>query len=359
VLPLADARARLLESTPRLATERWPVGEASGRVVAHDLWASTPIPPRPVAARRGFAIRHRDAPGRLQVWGRLATDEIFDGALGRRRAVRVEAGAVIPGDATAVVSDLDLPTDGEHVTVRRPVERGEGILGEGSELGTERPVVSAGTRLDATHLLLLDRLGIDSVEVRRPPRIALLPRRAEPVARWLGRDARAFGARVDLAPWGVDEPDRMLEAGEAWDVVVHVGASGPSGEAVVRNVALHPGGDLRVERTAAGWLLRLDSSALGVWAGWRWVLEVLQHAWTGSIGGEDGVPARLASDLPRDPARRRIYAVRRTRSAPSDLALPVDGDSAWSLRGTWGTVAVEPGAEPVPADSMVRVVPWP
>ena len=141
--------------------------------------------------------------------------------------------------------------------------------------------------------------------------------------------------------------------------MVHVGPSAPSGESIVRNVALHPGGDLRVEPAATGWLLRLDSSALGVWAGWRWVLEVLQLAWTGGIADDDGVPARLASDLARDPLRRRIYAVRRTRSAPSDLALPVEGESAWSLRGTWGTVAVEPGAEPVPADSMVRVVPWP
>lgn len=359
MLPLADARARLLEATPRLPTERWPVDHASGRILAHDLWASTPIPPRPVAARRGFALRHRDAPARLRVWGRLATDEIFDGVLGRRRAVRVEAGAVLPTDATAVVSDLDLPTDGEHVTISRRVERGEGILAEGAELGTERPVVSAGTRLDATHLLLLDRLGATSVEVRRAPRVALLPRRAEPIARWLARDARTFGARVDLAPWGIDEPDRLLETDETWDVIVDLGSSAAGGEAVVRNVALHPGGDLRIESAGSAWLLRLDSSALGVWAGWRWAIEVLQQAWTGGVVRDDGVPARLAADLPRDALRRRVYAVRQTRSTPTDLALPVEGESAWSLRGTWGTVSVEPGAEAAPAGAIVRVVPWP
>lgn len=286
-------------------------------------------------------------------------DEVFDGTVGRRGALRVEAGAVLPNDATAVVSDLNLSTDGEHVTVGRRVERGEGILAEGAELGTERPVVAAGTRLDATHLLLLDRLGVTSVEVRRPPRIALMPRRAESVARWLSRDARAAGAYVDLAPWGVHEPDRLREGGEAWDVIVLLGAAAASGEAVVRNVALHPGGDLRVERWDATWLLRLDSSALGTWAGWRWVFDALQAAWAGVSAPDDGVPARLAAELPRDGLRRRVYAVRRTRSEPTDLALPTDGESAWSLRNTWGTVALDPGPEPLPAGTIVRVVPWP
>jgi molybdopterin biosynthesis enzyme len=354
---LDEAARRLRDATPRLASETWPVEASSGRIIARDVWSPTPVPPHAVAARAGFALRHRDAPGRFEVWGSLASDERFDGVLGRRRAVRVDAGTRLPQGATAVVTDRDLPTDGEHATVQRRVEDGEGVLERGAELDTERPVLAAGARLRAPDLAVLVALGHSHVEVQRRPRVAIATRRPHPAAPLLEQQARAHGLDVVLAPEGADV--RALARALGVDLLLQIGGPREPTLDAVHDLALSPGGRLRVGPVGAGWATVLESSALGAWAGGNWLFETLIPAWTGAATEKTATPARLASDLPRDPRRRRVHAVRRTRAEPTDLALPVLGDSPWSLRSTWGTISLGPADAPCPAGTVVRVRPWP
>lgn len=176
---------------------------------------------------------------------------------------------------------------------------------------------------------------------------------------WLTHDADALGIDVIWAPAGA--APKGLSIGASADVIVHVGAHAPlpRGSSLIRNVAFSPGGELRIDRRDDAWVVRLEGSALGAWTGWRWSMSTLLRAWTDAVPDPADVSARLATALPRDPNRRRIWAVRRTRAEPADLVLPVEGDSSWSLRQTWGTLALEPGRATCEAGSLVRVTPWP
>src|SRR5438105_1908683 len=65
LLTLADAQARVLASVRPLGAEAVAVADAAGRFLAEDACAAVDLPPFASSAMDGFALRARDAPGRL------------------------------------------------------------------------------------------------------------------------------------------------------------------------------------------------------------------------------------------------------------------------------------------------------
>src|SRR4051812_26537467 len=97
-----DEMERLIEDriAPVAETERRPLVEARGRVVAADVAAPVNLPPFDNSAVDGYAVRHADlAPEgetRLAIFGRLQAGAAANAALAPGRAVRIFTGAPMP-----------------------------------------------------------------------------------------------------------------------------------------------------------------------------------------------------------------------------------------------------------------------
>ena len=110
MLPLEEARARILEDVLPLRPESLPLSEALGHVLAEDVSAMLTLPPWDNSAIDGFAVRSEDVatasadpPVNLAVIGEVAAGHEPEAAVGPGTAMRVLTGAILTPGADAVV----------------------------------------------------------------------------------------------------------------------------------------------------------------------------------------------------------------------------------------------------------------
>ena len=173
LLPVDEARARILAKISALPAETVPLAQAVGRVLAEDVAAVRDQPPFRASAMDGWALRAADAPGALRIVGESAAGHGYVGALGPGEAVRIFTGAAIPDAADTIVIQEDATRDGERVVVpASPV--GANVRPAGGDFRQGDPLLTHGARIDAWRLCLAASAGRAEVQVHRRPKVTLL-----------------------------------------------------------------------------------------------------------------------------------------------------------------------------------------
>jgi molybdopterin molybdotransferase len=183
VIPLAEARAHVLDRVAPLAPVRLPIGSARGCVVAEEVVSREDIPPFANTAVDGFAVRSADTVGAsserpvaLTVVDTLAAGAAPSRSVESREAIRIMTGAPIPSgaDAVVMVERTAMADDGVTVLVEAPVRVGEAVRPAGDDVRAGDVVVASGSVLTAAHLGVLASIGVDSVLAWRPARVGVL-----------------------------------------------------------------------------------------------------------------------------------------------------------------------------------------
>ena len=178
MLSVEEARAYLLDrARPITDTEHVAVEEALGRIAAADMVAPIDVPGHANSAMDGYAVRSADIPDRgeatLQVTQRIAAGEVGS-ALASGEAARIFTGAPIPEGADAVAIQEDCRTEDESVVVPGPLPSGTFVRPCGNDIRRGAVVLAAGTRVRPQEMGVVASVGIDRVEVRRRPRVAIV-----------------------------------------------------------------------------------------------------------------------------------------------------------------------------------------
>jgi len=178
VIPVEDARARVLAACRPLPPRAVPLGDALGRVLAEPVVSGVDVPPFPNTAMDGFAVRAADtagAPVRLEVVGTLAAGA-DPGSLtvGPGQAVRIMTGAPLPAGADAIVMVERTTTEGDVVTVEVAAATGDHIRSAGDDLRAGQTVFETGAVLTPGHLGVLASLGRSEVVVFPAARVGVL-----------------------------------------------------------------------------------------------------------------------------------------------------------------------------------------
>src|SRR5689334_21608404 len=173
LLSVEEARRLILERVEPLPSESVPLAAAAGRVLAETAHATVDLPPFPSSAMDGFALRARDAPGRLPVVARIAAGRPAPRSLEPGEAMAIATGGVVPEGADAVVPVEVVTDEGDAVTVPA-VESGAHVRPRGGDLARGDAVVEAGTILRSAELAALAAVGIAEVVCARAPRAAVV-----------------------------------------------------------------------------------------------------------------------------------------------------------------------------------------
>ncbi len=121
----------------------------------------------------GYALRHEDAGRTLPVSQRIAAGARVT-PLAPNSCARIFTGGALPEGADCVVMQerVEITDDGIRFPDNIPFH--DNVRLQGSDVSAGRPLLDAGTRLDAAALGHLAGQGITEVAVRRRPRVALL-----------------------------------------------------------------------------------------------------------------------------------------------------------------------------------------
>ncbi|HXD29163.1 MAG TPA: gephyrin-like molybdotransferase Glp [Arthrobacter sp.] len=196
--PLAD----------RLGTDRLPLADALGRVLAADLAAPRPLPPFDNSQMDGYAVRTADlaAGAPLPVGPPIPAGAVAP-PLPEATAVPIMTGAMLPAGADVVVpieraDPPRFPAPGSAAVVALPAAPGgQFIRPAGSDIAAGTTALSAGTRLGPAQLGLAAALGVGTLDVRRRPRVLVLA---------TGDEVRAPGQA--LAPGQIHDANTTLLA---------------------------------------------------------------------------------------------------------------------------------------------------
>lgn len=235
MIPVEEARARILQHFAPLPAQVVPLLEAVGQVLAADVVATLSIPPLANTSMDGYAVRAADtqgatyaSPRTLQVVGWLPAGAVYDGSVGPGQAVRIMTGAPIPAGADAVVPFEETdeqdhhPVEGRgnktpgsgdappHETVRIDVaaKPRANIREAGEDVRDGEVVLRAGTVIRPAHVGVLASLGLARVTVHRRPRVAILStgdellRPGEPLTPGKIYDANAYSLAAAVADCG-------------------------------------------------------------------------------------------------------------------------------------------------------------
>jgi molybdopterin molybdotransferase len=199
----------MLGAVHSLGSESVPLQGATLRTLADSLFATRDQPPFRSSAMDGYAVRAVDLKrGQLAVVGEAAAGSAYPGSLKEGEAVRIFTGARVPANADAVIAQERVRREGADVFVDDSAQPGKNIRESAIDFAAGALLIEAGTRLQAGHIALIAATGMDSVKVRRAPRIALLAtgseiaRPGEPAGPHQIYDSVTFGLGAMIDLWG-------------------------------------------------------------------------------------------------------------------------------------------------------------
>ena len=230
--------------------ERVAIGEAMGRVVAHDVAAAVDVPPFDRAAMDGYAVVAADtagaepsAPKTLRCVDRVFTGQVPARGITTGECIEIATGAPMPPGADAVVMVEETTRDEASVRVMAAVQPRQHVGRRANDLAIGQTVVAAGQLLSPSRIGALAATGISAVEVYARPTVAIVSTGNElsdagaPLApgqiydvnrHTLAAVVHEHGGAATAVPSAGDSVDdlvRALDAASAADIIVLSGGS--------------------------------------------------------------------------------------------------------------------------------------
>jgi molybdopterin molybdotransferase len=176
MIPVAEARGRIVAALTPVPQETIDVMDALGRVLAADAVARVSHPAADVSAMDGYAVRAADAiaGARLRVVGKAAAGHPWSGTVGPGEAARIFTGAHVPAGADAIVIQEDTEAAGDVVVIKEAALKGRHIRPAAQDFRAGETVLSAPRRLTYRDVGLLAAMNLPSIPVFRQPRVAVL-----------------------------------------------------------------------------------------------------------------------------------------------------------------------------------------
>ena len=245
LLPLSDALQGMLDQLACCCdSEQLPLPEALDRILAEEIVSPLSVPPFDNSAMDGYAVRLADlaAGAPLAVAGKAFAGQPYQGDWPAGHCIRIMTGAPVPEGTEAVVMQEEAQVEGELVRFLTQPRPGQNIRRRGEDLAEGARVLAAGLRLSPRELPLLASLGIASVRVRRPLKVAIFSTGDElkpvgtPLAHGDIYDSNRYGVKAMLARLGCecldlgiipDDPAQLraafLEADREADALITTG----------------------------------------------------------------------------------------------------------------------------------------
>jgi len=395
LLPVDEAKSRILAGVKPLPAETVKLDQALGRVLARDLKATRDQPPFAASAMDGYAVRAADiatVPARLKVIGIAPAGHAFAGTVRAGEAVRIFTGGPVPRGADTIVIQESTETDGDLVVIKQAPAPGHSVRGKGRDFRKGETLITTGTRLDASAIGLAAAMNHPALPVRRFPRITLFTTGDElvPVGGKPNPDQIVSSNSIALAAFirnfgGTPRdlgiiPDRLaatvraIRRAQGSDILVTTGGASVGDHDFVREaliaagiridfwkIAMRPGKPLMFGRKGNLRVIGLPGNPVSALICARLFLKPLLDALLGLPPEPEPRLARLAVDMAANDMRQDYVRATLTADAEGNLTVrpfpKQDSSMLRTLVEASGLIIRPPQAPAAPVGSLVPVLP--
>ncbi len=158
--------------SPVVETETLPVMQSLGRVLAADIISPCNVPNHNNSAMDGFAFKYSEGIKIIKIVGTAFAGKPFASKVNAGECVKIMTGAVIPVGADTVVMQERIAIKSDCITLLEVPVKGANVRLAGEDLKLGQTVLAKGHILKPADLGLVASLGIATVNVFRPLKVA-------------------------------------------------------------------------------------------------------------------------------------------------------------------------------------------
>lgn len=370
-------------------TQALPLQESLSRVLAQDIVSDQDVPAFDRTVVDGFAVRAADTfgagesmPAQLEIVGEILMGEAPDRVLQRGQCMKISTGGMLPQGADAAVMVEHTDSENGLCLVYKPVAPSENITKKADDIARGETLLTKGTVLSAAHIGILAALGIDTVEVIQPPKVAIIstgdeisttPKAGQirdinssllaAAAREAGCEAYCFGAVKDdreaitaAVKACLQQADMVLISGGssagARDMTVEI--IDTLGEVYFHGIAMKPGKPTIFGTVENKAVFGLPGHPLAAYFVFRLIVCAMIEKMLGKPAEQPLFRASLSTNIPSNHGREEYLCVK--READGTIAPVYTKSGIISvLSQADGFVRIERDSEGVAAHTQVEV----
>lgn len=176
MLTIEEALRLIVEKALPLPSQRLPLAEVAGLVLAEDIASEVNSPPYDKALMDGYAVRSADREPQRRILEEIAAGDVPRLALTPGTASRIMTGAPLPDGSDAVVQVELTELIGDSVVCIQNVDvaPGRNMLRLGTSLRVGDTVLKKGAKLRAIEVGVLAEIGRGMVTAIPRPKVAVL-----------------------------------------------------------------------------------------------------------------------------------------------------------------------------------------
>jgi molybdopterin molybdotransferase len=339
LMPVEEARDRILKGVKPLPPEAVALDKALGRVLARPVKALRNQPPFEGSAMDGYAVIAADVsetPAALTLIGTSAAGRGFKGKVSPGQCVRIFTGAPMPKGADAVVIQENVEVRGTSlISVLQPVKPQQNVRGAGLDFRRGDALLPKGQRLNTRDIGLAAAANAAELMVRRRPVVAIIATGDELVlpgmkpsadqivssnshaiaamARHLGAEVINFG----IVPDNLKATERAIARAAKADILLTTGGASVGEHDYVQEalknsgvridfwkIAMRPGKPFMYGRRKGQHVLGLPGNPVSALVCARLFLKPLVDALLGLPVSDDLVEARLGAPMKENDTRQ-------------------------------------------------------
>lgn len=371
MITVEEASEQVLGRIPVLESERVPLLDALGRVLAEDVVSDIDVSPFDNSAMDGYAVisgdvarASEDAPVTLDVVEHIPAGVAPERAVRRGQASKIMTGAPTPEGADAVVMvERTRPGAAEDtVDILAPVRVGENIRRRGEEVRAGESVLLAGESIGPAAIGLAASVGHATLPVRRRPRVAIVSTGDELVdvtekpgpGKIRNSNSHSLAAQVvqsggepyvlGVARDNAEHTRALLSRAPEFDLMVTTGGVSMGDHDVVKlvlqdigeldfwKVAMRPGAPQTFGTIGGTPFFGLPGNPTSTMVGFEMFVRPAIRKMAGfTTLARPRVIATLAHDVAKKADRRYFMRARLTRAAEGGYSVAVSGNQSSAL----------------------------
>ena len=152
-----------------------PLSDATGLVLADDVFSNYDIPAYPQSSMDGYAFAFEEGKLTYVLDGEMAAGSNQQFQLKPGAAIRIFTGAAVPqGADTVLMQEKSAVQEGYLQVTDLQIKKGDNVRQVGSEIQKGAKALSKGHSLNAASIGFLAGMGISTVKVYPKPRVAII-----------------------------------------------------------------------------------------------------------------------------------------------------------------------------------------